>query len=165
MSTPAAGLHVMQAVLQWVFQYQPDGTMCCAPRGSTGVTSSGVRHSGLTHGTRCKLYPQARCGCTCIGVLTWFWRAAEYPFKAPLVRFETPCFHPNVDHHGNICLDILKEKWSAAYSVRTVLLSLQARAARRHRLEPVSGRASVLSRGAAACAVLRRAPSPWPAGS
>jgi len=92
-------------------------------------------------------------------------RAAEYPFKAPLVRFETPCFHPNVDHHGNICLDILKEKWSAAYSVRTVLLSLQARAARRHRLEPVSGRASVLSRGAAACAVLRRAPSPWPAGS
>lgn len=44
------------------------------------------------------------------------------------MRFETPCFHPNVDHHGNICLDILKDKWSAAYSVRTVLLSLQARA-------------------------------------
>lgn len=51
---------------------------------------------------------------------------AEYPFKAPAVRFETPCFHPNVDAHGNICLDILKEKWSAAYSVRTVLLSVQA---------------------------------------
>ena len=26
---------------------------------------------------------------------------------------------------GNICLDILKEKWSAAYSVRTILLSIQ----------------------------------------
>ena len=50
----------------------------------------------------------------------------EYPFKAPLVKFETPCFHPNVDGHGNICLDILKEKWSAALSVRTVLLSIQA---------------------------------------
>ncbi|KAK9822375.1 hypothetical protein WJX81_004093 [Elliptochloris bilobata] len=50
----------------------------------------------------------------------------EYPFKAPAVRFQTPCFHPNVDHHGNICLDILKDKWSAAYSVRTVLLSLQS---------------------------------------
>jgi ubiquitin-protein ligase len=89
-------------------------------------------------------------------------RAAEYPFKAPLVRFETPCFHPNVDHHGNICLDILKEKWSAAYSVRTVLLSLQARVARRRGLAPVPGRAGVLSRGAVACAVLRRAPKPVP---
>ena len=51
---------------------------------------------------------------------------AEYPYKAPLVKFETPCFHPNVDGHGNICLDILKEKWSAALSVRTILLSIQA---------------------------------------
>ena len=51
---------------------------------------------------------------------------ADYPFKAPCVRFETACFHPNVDQHGNICLDILKEKWSAAYSVRTVLLSIQS---------------------------------------
>lgn len=37
---------------------------------------------------------------------------ADYPFKPPTVRFETPCFHPNVDLQGNICLDILKEKWS-----------------------------------------------------
>lgn len=50
----------------------------------------------------------------------------EYPFRAPTVKFETPCFHPNVDAQGNICLDILKEKWSAALSVRTVLLSIQA---------------------------------------
>ena len=42
------------------------------------------------------------------------------------MHFDTPCFHPNVDQHGNICLDILKEKWSAAYSVRTVLLSIQS---------------------------------------
>ena len=51
---------------------------------------------------------------------------ADYPFKAPEVKFVTPCFHPNVDQYGNICLDILKEKWSAAYSVRTVLLSIQS---------------------------------------
>jgi ubiquitin-protein ligase len=51
---------------------------------------------------------------------------AEYPFSAPVVRFETPCFHPNVDHHGNICLDILKENWSAIYNVRTILLSIQS---------------------------------------
>lgn len=40
---------------------------------------------------------------------------SEYPFKAPGVRFDTPCFHPNVDAHGNICLDILKEKWSGPW--------------------------------------------------
>lgn len=42
------------------------------------------------------------------------------------MKFETACFHPNVDQYGNICLDILKDKWSAAYSVRTILLSLQS---------------------------------------
>ena len=31
-----------------------------------------------------------------------------YPFNSPKVTFVTPCFHPNVDQHGNICLDILK---------------------------------------------------------
>lgn len=49
-----------------------------------------------------------------------------YPYQAPTVRFDTPCYHPNVDKHGNICLDILKEKWSALYDVRTILLSLQS---------------------------------------
>lgn len=49
-----------------------------------------------------------------------------YPYTAPTVRFLTPCYHPNVDTHGNICLDILKEKWSALYDVRTILLSIQS---------------------------------------
>lgn len=50
---------------------------------------------------------------------------ADYPFSAPTITFTTPCWHPNVDQAGNICLDILKDKWSAAYSVSTVLMSLQ----------------------------------------
>eukprot|EP00162_Nutomonas_longa_P012154 comp20936_c0_seq1/m.43713 comp20936_c0_seq1/g.43713 ORF comp20936_c0_seq1/g.43713 comp20936_c0_seq1/m.43713 type:complete len:181 (-) comp20936_c0_seq1:13-555(-) len=50
----------------------------------------------------------------------------DYPFTSPTVKFETMCFHPNVDAHGNICLDILKEKWSAIYNVKTVLLSIQS---------------------------------------
>jgi len=49
-----------------------------------------------------------------------------YPYQSPTVKFTTPCFHPNVDNHGNICLDILKEKWSALYEVRTILLSIQS---------------------------------------
>ena len=32
----------------------------------------------------------------------------DYPFKPPKVKFETGCFHPNVDVYGNICLDILQ---------------------------------------------------------
>lgn len=50
----------------------------------------------------------------------------DYPYKAPTVTFVTPIFHPNVDQYGNICLDILKDKWSAVYNVRTVLISLQS---------------------------------------
>ncbi|CAH9133283.1 unnamed protein product [Cuscuta epithymum] len=50
----------------------------------------------------------------------------EYPFKSPKVKFETACFHPNVDVYGNICLDILQDKWSSAYDVRTILLSIQS---------------------------------------
>ncbi|KAJ9462338.1 putative ubiquitin-conjugating enzyme E2 C [Diplonema papillatum] len=49
-----------------------------------------------------------------------------YPYSPPQVRFETSCFHPNVDQYGNICLDILKEQWSSAYGVSQILLSIQS---------------------------------------
>ncbi|THV08041.1 ubiquitin-conjugating enzyme E2 [Dendrothele bispora CBS 962.96] len=51
----------------------------------------------------------------------------NYPYVPPAIKFETPCFHPNVDiNSGGICLDILQDKWSAVYSVQTILLSLQS---------------------------------------
>lgn len=50
----------------------------------------------------------------------------DYPFKPPKVKFATSCFHPIVDAFGNICLDILQDKWSSAYDVRTILLSIQS---------------------------------------
>lgn len=49
-----------------------------------------------------------------------------YPYTPPTVTFLTKCFHPNVDLNGALCLDILKEKWSALYDVRTILLSIQS---------------------------------------
>uniref|UniRef100_A0A8C0WWS4 Ubiquitin-conjugating enzyme E2 C n=1 Tax=Castor canadensis TaxID=51338 RepID=A0A8C0WWS4_CASCN len=48
------------------------------------------------------------------------------PYNAPTVKFLTPCYHPCVDTQGNICLDILNDKWSALYDVRTILLSIQS---------------------------------------
>ena len=41
----------------------------------------------------------------------------NYPYDAPTIKFVTPCFHPNVDASGNICLDTLKERWSSCNSV------------------------------------------------
>lgn len=50
----------------------------------------------------------------------------NYPYSPPTVLFKTPIYHPNVDFSGRICLDILKDKWSAVYNVQSVLLSLQS---------------------------------------
>jgi len=65
-----------------------------------------------------------------------------YPLIAPTVLFKTPIYHPNIDFSGRICLDILKDKWSAIYNVQSVLLSLQSLLGEPNNASPLNGEAA-----------------------
>ncbi|KAH8704362.1 ubiquitin-conjugating enzyme/RWD-like protein [Phaeosphaeriaceae sp. PMI808] len=69
---------------------------------------------------------------------------ADYPYAPPVVLFTTPIYHPNVDFSGRICLDILKDKWSAVFNVGTVLLSLQSLLGEPNNSSPLNGQAAEL---------------------
>ncbi|KAF8458059.1 ubiquitin-conjugating enzyme E2-20 kDa [Terfezia claveryi] len=69
---------------------------------------------------------------------------SNYPYSPPTVLFTTPMFHPNVDMAGRICLDILKDKWSAVYNVQSILLSLQSLLGEPNNKSPLNGQAAEL---------------------
>lgn len=48
----------------------------------------------------------------------------KYPLSPPSVRFATPIFHCNVSTGGQLCMDILKDKWNPGITIFDVLLSI-----------------------------------------
>ncbi|KAJ4402862.1 Ubiquitin-conjugating enzyme E2 2 [Didymella pomorum] len=49
-----------------------------------------------------------------------------YPNKPPGVKFISQMFHPNVYGTGELCLDILQNRWSPTYDVAAILTSIQS---------------------------------------
>jgi ubiquitin-conjugating enzyme E2 A len=50
----------------------------------------------------------------------------QYPNKPPGVKFISQMFHPNVYATGELCLDILQNRWSPTYDVAAILTSVQS---------------------------------------
>lgn len=50
----------------------------------------------------------------------------QYPNKPPTVKFTSDMFHPNVYGSGELCLDILQNRWSPTYDVASILTSVQS---------------------------------------
>ncbi|KAJ2355484.1 Ubiquitin-conjugating enzyme E2 2 [Coemansia sp. RSA 2618] len=70
----------------------------------------------------------------------------SYPNKPPAVRFITKMFHPNVYTNGELCLDILQNRWSPTYDVAAILTSIQSLLHDPNPNSPANGEAATLYR-------------------
>ncbi len=50
----------------------------------------------------------------------------DYPFQPPSVRFESRIYHPNINKSGAICISVLKNDWSPAINIESLLLCISS---------------------------------------
>jgi ubiquitin-protein ligase len=67
---------------------------------------------------------------------------SEYPFSAPKIKFINKIFHPNISTDGQICLDVLKDKWSPVFTLRTILISILSLLSDPNPASPLNGDAA-----------------------
>ncbi|KAI5369939.1 Putative ubiquitin-conjugating enzyme E2, ubiquitin-conjugating enzyme/RWD [Septoria linicola] len=48
----------------------------------------------------------------------------DYPQTPPTASFRTKIFHPNVNQHGQICVETLKRDWDSKLTLRDVLVTI-----------------------------------------
>lgn len=82
----------------------------------------------------------------------------EYPNKAPMFKFITPMFHPNIYKDGKVCISILhegvdqfgyehiSERWNPSQSVNTILMSIISMLSSPNFESPANVEASVMWR-------------------
>ncbi|TIB58503.1 hypothetical protein E3P78_03893 [Wallemia ichthyophaga] len=49
----------------------------------------------------------------------------NYPHEAPKVKLTQKIYHPNLDHQGNVCLNILREDWKPVLNLNALVVGLQ----------------------------------------
>ncbi|KAG0246884.1 putative ubiquitin-conjugating enzyme E2 [Mortierella sp. GBAus27b] len=49
----------------------------------------------------------------------------NYPHDAPSVKCLQKIYHPNIQHDGKICLNILREDWKPVLTLNSVMVGLQ----------------------------------------
>lgn len=48
----------------------------------------------------------------------------NYPIEPPTARCLSKIFHPNIDTRGKICLNILREDWSPALDLQSIIIGI-----------------------------------------
>ncbi|KAJ7286009.1 ubiquitin-conjugating enzyme/RWD-like protein [Mycena rebaudengoi] len=63
----------------------------------------------------------------------------NYPYVAPAIKFDTPCFHPNVDiSSGAICLDILQVRFFLVIIITCLHMFLGSRTSEPNNASPLN---------------------------